>query len=386
MTASRLQVRLNRLSLALGLGLLIGIGVYWATGKSAGSALFRGDFPAFYAAAEIVWTGRGTELYNFDLQGNIENRHWPDFAGSFYIFAYPPFFALLLAPLAAFPPLVAKGLAMSLMLLAFLGALLLYRQSSPFLRHHFYFSLFYGLSFAPLLMAIVGVQNTALTLLIFAFYDWARGRDHPALAGLVASMLLFKPQFGGLLFVYLLARGRRSELYGWAIGALLLYLLGAGVLGFSWPLIWLEAATRFGDLNFTINDHNMISLAGLSYWAFEFFWGDGHVGLPYGYTLALGLLLLAFWSMKLDKEGFDLAPPLILLLSPQTLFYDVSIALYAWIKGLRAESLSDLKVLMVIWVYALGGMAIRDRVSFPLFSLLLLLILWLQLQQIRESR
>ena len=56
------QRRLERITLALGLGLMLGVLLYLLKGEPAGSALFRGDFPAFYAAAEIVWTGRGAEL------------------------------------------------------------------------------------------------------------------------------------------------------------------------------------------------------------------------------------------------------------------------------------------------------------------------------------
>jgi alpha-1,2-mannosyltransferase len=370
--------RLNRITLALGLGFLSGFILYLLAGNRPESAFFRGDFPAFYAAAEIIWTGRGAELYDFALQAALENQHWPDFAGGYYLFPYPPFFALLLAPLAALPPLLAKALASGVLFAAFLGALLLARGSSAFVRQHFAFSCCYLLTFAPLQIAIVGVQNTALSLLCLALVYWARHTGRPWVTGLGAALLLYKPQFGVLLFFFLLGRGRREELRGWALGALLLYLLGIPVLGPTWPLVWFQAATQFGDLNFTSNGHNMISLAGLIYWGGEIFLGSGARVLPWAYLLSAGLLLPAVGYVRRDEQRFVLVPSLVLLLSPQTLFYDVAIALFFLVQDLRPGHPRDFLMLAAIWLYGILALMLRDLVTFPLFSLLLLAILWLQ--------
>ena len=375
--------RLNRITMALGLGFLSGFILYLLAGNRPESAFFRGDFPAFYAAAEIIWTGRGAELYDFALQAALENQHWPDFAGGYYLFPYPPFFALLLAPLAALPPLLAKGIATAILFAAFLGALLLVRGSSAFVRQHFAFVCCYLLTFAPLQIAIVGVQNTALSLLCLALVDWARHAGRPWVTGLAATLLLYKPQFGVLFLCFLLGRGRRDELLGWALGALLLYLLGIPVLGPAWPLPWLQAATQFGALNFTSNGHNMISLAGLIYWGGEVTLGFGALGLPWAYLLSAGLLLLAVGYVRRDERRFVLVPSLVLLLSPQTLFYDVAIALLFLVQGLRPGHPRDFMMLGAIWLYGILALMLRDLVTFPLFSLLLLAILWLQVRSIR---
>ncbi len=374
--------RLNRITLGLGLGLLLGFGLYLLAGNRPESAFFRGDFPAFYAAAEIVWTGRGAELYDFALQQALENQHWPDFAGGYYIFPYPPFFALLLAPLAALPPLLAKALASGVLLVACLGALLLVRQSSAFVRQHFLFCLFYLLTFAPLQIAIVGVQNTALSLLCLALVFKARDAGRPLLMGLAAALLLYKPQFGVLIGCFLLGRGRWDELLGWGLGALLLYLLGILVLGPAWPLPWFQAATHFGDLNFTSNGHNMISLAGLLHWGGEVVLGSGARVLPWAYLLSAGLLLLGVAYVRRDERRWALVPALVLLLSPQTLFYDVAIALFFLLQDLRPGHPRDFLLLGAIWLYGLLALMLRDLVTFPLFSPLLLVISWIHVQRI----
>lgn len=316
MTYELTDVRLRHFTLALAGGPLIALLLYLAIGEREQSSLFRGDFPAFYAAAEIVWSGHGAQLYDYALQRETENRHWPDFSGHFYIYAYPPFFALLLAPLAALPPLVAKALFSGILLACLIGALRLMHQASPFIQHHFAFSLVYLLTLAPLGISIVGGQNTALSILILALVFWSARTGHPWLMGLFASLLLYKPQFGVLLFVYLIAHGQRETLIGWGIGASCLYLLGIPVLGPSWPWAWVTQAAAFGDLNFGINNFNMISLAGMSYWLADHLVGEGTVGLTWGYWLsALGLLLTWFY-MKGDALRLALIPYGILFFSP----------------------------------------------------------------------
>ena len=375
--------RLARITLGLGLGLMLGVLLYLLKGEPAGSALFRGDFPAFYSAAELVWTGRGAELYDFDLQRELENRHWPDFGGSYYIFAYPPFFALLLAPLAALTPLAAKVVASLILFAALLGALLLLRRTSPFVREHFALVLVLLVTFAPLQMALFGVQNTSLTILLFTLVYWATREGYHGLAGFSAALLLYKPQFGALMLLFLLGRGQKTALLGWGLGALALYLLGILVQGPGWPLIWLRAATSFGDLNFTINAGNMISLAGLMYWIGEAWQGAGARLLPWAYGLAACLLLLAVGYMRRDPRRFVLAPHLVLWLSPQTLFYDVAVSLVCLVQDFRAGHRRDLAMFGLLWLYGMVALLLRDRVTFPLFSPLLLILLAIHLQRVR---
>ena len=375
--------RLSRITLGLGLGLTLGVLLFLLKGEPAGSALFRGDFPAFYAAAELVWTGRGTELYDFDLQRELENRHWPDFGGSYYIFAYPPFFALLLSPLAALTPLAAKVVSSLILFAALLGALRLLRRISPFVREHFTLVLVLLITFAPLQMALFGVQNTSLSILLFSLVFWASRQGYPGLVGFSAALLLYKPQFGALLFLFLLGRGQKNELLGWGLGALGLYLLGALVQGPAWPIIWLRAATAFGDLNFTINAGNMISLAGLMYWIGEAWQGEGARLLPWAYGIAACLLPLAVVYVRRDPRQFVLAPHLVLWLSPQTLFYDVAISLVCLIQDFRAGSGRDLCLFGLLWLYGMVALLLRDGVSFPLFSPLLLTLFAVHMHRAR---
>ncbi len=378
------SARLRRYSLALALGLCLGWLLFLVAGQREGSAVLRGDFPAFYAAAELVWSGQGGALYDFERQRVLENRLWPDFAGDYYVFAYPPFFALLLAPLAALSPLAAKALTSLLLVAALLGALRLLRPISDFVRQQFAFTLVYLLTFAPLQISLVGVQNTALTLLLFALVHWAAQAGRPLVMGLAAALLLYKPQFGALLLVYLLAwgwgnplpgGGLRALVMGWGLGALALYLLGAVIQGWDWPLAWLTAAGQFGDANFVINDTNMISLAGLVYWMADRGLELGAAALPLAYLAAAVLLVLSAAYVRRDPARLVLVPPLVLLLSPQTLFYDVTLALQSLILILRPGQTRDFLLLSGIWLYGNAALLLRDTFDFPLFAPLLWVLL-----------
>jgi len=379
------DARIRRISVAIGVGVLLGAILYLAFGERNQSAFKRGDFPAFYAAAEIVWTGRGSELYEYNLQRDLENLYWPEFEGDFFIFAYPPFFALLISPLASLPPFTAKAVASALLLVFLLAAVFLARKATPFFDRHLAFSLLYLLTLVPLGASIIGVQNTALSILCFTLFYSAVPSQRPVLTGLSASLLLYKPQFGLLLFFYLVGRVRRQELIGWGIGAFLLYLLGVPVLGISWPWIWLQEAAQFGDINFTINNQNMISLAGVMYWGFTHWLDDGARGLPWAYAVSAILLLLSVHYIRARHERLVLVPYLVLFLAPQALFYDLGLAVFIFMQAMRPYRTKDFLLLGGLWLYSAVAMGLRDDIAFPLFTLPLLIMFWIHARRINES-
>ncbi|NEV63017.1 glycosyltransferase family 87 protein [Thiorhodococcus minor] len=372
------DISIRRLTWALGLGLVIGLSAFLAVGERTGSSWLRGDFPAFYAAAEIVWSGQGAALYDHALQREIENLHWPEFNGDFYAFAYPPFFALLISPLAALPPLTAKALSTALLFAAVVAAMLLMRPFAPFFRQQTSFALLYLLTLAPLEISLFGAQNTALSILFLALSEHGRRSGRHWMTGMGAALLLYKPQFGVPLFLYLLARGQRGELRAWGVTALALYLLGIPVLGAAWPFVWAEAATAFGGFNFAINDHNMITLAGLIYWLSEQLTGDGASGLAWAYVLSTLLLLTTAFLVRRDPRQLVLVPSLILLLSPQTLFYDLGIAVFFLMRQLRPNCSRDMALLAAIWLYCAVAFVLREPAAFPFFAPALIAILWAQ--------
>ena len=86
--------------LAVVIALCIGAAIQALIDTSRSSSINRGDFPAFYAAGQIVRLGRGSELYEPGLQAELENEAWPSLEGRYLHFAYPPYVAVLCSPLA----------------------------------------------------------------------------------------------------------------------------------------------------------------------------------------------------------------------------------------------------------------------------------------------
>ena len=91
----------------------------------------QGDFPAFYAPAVILERGQQASLYTIEAQQGAQNEFWPGLKGSFHFFAYPPFVAQALRPLAFLSPLQAKALFCCLLLAAALLCCRLLKTISP---------------------------------------------------------------------------------------------------------------------------------------------------------------------------------------------------------------------------------------------------------------
>jgi hypothetical protein len=179
-------------------------------------------------------------------------------------------------------------------------------------------------------------------------------------------------------------RWRKNELIGWSFGALVLYALGILVLGPLWPLIWLQEAKVFGDINFMINGFNMISLAGLSYWLSGLLVGDGSFLLPLGYIASLAGLLISHLYFRANEKRLLLIPYCVLLFSPQTLFYDLGIAVFFYIQALGASQEKSFHLLALLWLYCSAAILLRYDTSAPLFLLPLLMLLWGHFRRIKS--
>lgn len=112
----RLLVALN---LAIGLSYLILLVM-----AAREDYLWRADFSAYYTGAKIVWDGQADQLYDFNLQAEVQLRILGAnaFQGGLLPYITPPHFAFLLAPLASLPLSSAYWIWLSINLLAFVGS------------------------------------------------------------------------------------------------------------------------------------------------------------------------------------------------------------------------------------------------------------------------
>jgi hypothetical protein len=302
------------------------ISVVGASGADGVSGRLGGDFPAFFAAGEIVADGDWTELYDPDRQLAAQEELFGDTEGSFLYFAYPPHVAPLYRPLAALPYRAAYAVHTLVMLAALVVALALIRPMVDLVRNHFELTVTITILSYPMLRATTGGQNTALSLLALAAMWRLLSDDHDIAAGFVLALLLYKPQLA-LPFVGLLLVSRRWQaIGGFAAGAGAVWSFSASLMGTQWVTGWWAEVSAFASLDADINGHNAISWLG----AAEGIFGSGTAGaLLVGWPLAAATALAAAFVWSRNEVG--LAPKMAvgvfaaIMVSPHAMFYDAGL-------------------------------------------------------------
>lgn len=338
------SARKTRLAVAFFIGLslpllllLLGFG---ANLSSRTHSHLIGDFPAFYAAASIVKQGLGPELYSFELQKEVQSQI-PELAntgfseGKFLAFAYPPWFAFLLAPLAFLSFYQAKLLWGSLMF----GAILLSAKTlASIFKQGYLWTLAVFLGFAPLYSATIGGQNSALSLFLLIVTLYSPNR---LLAGIAFGMSFYKPQFAGVVCLSILLRWLLCFSKPESLAELRRvfpkkFFLGASTVSFAlvvgsvffvdgWSLLtWLEATREFAAEESRVNLSLAVSLYGFLKVL------NLNLGGVVGLIVAALFMLFSFaTSERLKKNSLFLHA---ILFSPHTVYYDVSLILPALLK------------------------------------------------------
>lgn len=321
------------------------------------SSLLRGDFPAFYAAARLVREGRFAELYSPAAQQAIENEAWPSLHGSFLYFAYPPFFAIALAPLGVLPPLAAKFVFTALLTSVAFLALFFVPQvkeranEEPLLLCA---SLFL---FPPIFSAIWAGQNTLLSLAIYGFVlmfiDRSTTRDDFR-AGMLLGLWCFKPNFAAIFIMSLLFARRYVVLCGVALSLVLLWTATTLAFGIGWHHAWFTALRYFAPEDMAVNGHQMISLLGFTGGISTLFGISLKPVALFAMTILLTGVILYPFIVSTKRSGVMHAllvcAPAALLISPHTLYYDLGLIVIPMAILLR--DLRDREIALLILLYA----------------------------------
>jgi hypothetical protein len=157
------------------------------------------DFSNVYAAGTLTWQGRSAEAYAPALQHAAEKAIFDGREVPFYGWHYPPFFFAIAVLVAAVP--YAWGLAIWLAA-SFAAYLAVIRAILP--RQE---TLLVAAAFPVVFVNVGHGQNGFLTAaLLGGALHWLDRR--PWLAGVLIGLLAYKPQFGVLIPIALLAGGR----------------------------------------------------------------------------------------------------------------------------------------------------------------------------------
>jgi hypothetical protein len=330
------------------------------------------DFSNVYAAGALTWQDRPAEAYEPALQHAAERAVFAGRDVPFYGWHYPPFFFAVAVLVATVP--YAWGLSIWLVtsLAAYLGVI---RAILP--RPE---TLLTAAAFPAVVVNIGHGQNGFLTAaLLGGALHWLNRK--PWLAGILIGCLAYKPQFGVLIPIALLAGGRWSTIGAAmatvaALVAISFVTLGAGVwhafadsMTFTQTVVLEQGGTGWEKIQSVFSAVRM--------------WGAS-VHFAYSVQLALGLMLAASlaWLWQSDA-AFELKASALasgsLLATPYVLDYDlvvlaVAIAFFARHGMDRGFRSFEISVLAAAWIVPLLARGIAGVTGIPLGLLVLLAI------------
>ena len=277
------------------------------------------DFVSFYAAGSLADAGNAQAAYDpvRHLAAEVAAtepgiRH--------VIFVYPPVFIMLCALLARLPYLTAFALFEGLTLIPCLWVLRRIARERGWVA-------FIPLLAFPAVAIDIGVgQNALLTAALFGGATLLIDK-RPVAAGLLFGALCYKPHFGLLVPLALVAAGQWRAVAGAALSVLTLVALSAATLGWqSWEA-FIVAITgshttyESGQIDFAafVSSFGAVRLIG------------GSPGLAYfvqgAVSLAAAALVVVVWrrNLSLPVRAATLASATLVAL-PLILFYDFMMA------------------------------------------------------------
>ncbi len=161
------------------------------------------DFSNVYAAGELTWQGKPADAYNPALQHAAEKATFGGRDVPFFGWHYPPFFFAIAFLVAALPYAWGLALWLGASLAAYLAAI---RAILP--RPE---TLLIASAFPAVFVNIGHGQNGFLTAALLGGALQSLDRK-PWLAGMLIGLLAYKPQFGVLIPIALLASQRWSTI------------------------------------------------------------------------------------------------------------------------------------------------------------------------------
>ena len=285
------------------------------------------DFLNVYAAGRMVGEGRPAAVYDWPAHGAVESAVLPH--EGYYGWHYPPMFLALAAPLARLTYTGALGLylAVTFALYIVAAAVAVGDRLPPALRRE---ALLLAAVMPAALVNLGHGQNGFLTAALLTA-SLALLDRRPVLAGVLIGLLAYKPQFGLLIPIALLADRQWRTIAAAAITVLL--TAGASLLAFGVDA-WVAFA---GSLKLT---RTIILEEGATGWEkiVSLFSAARAFGAPltlayavqFAGTAAAAVVVALVWAGKANtqRKGAVLALALPLA-TPYVLDYDLTILLPA---------------------------------------------------------
>ena len=319
------------------------------------------DFFSFYAAAEIFVKQGPAHVYDILTQKQFEiavSHRPPD---TFIVLPYfhPPFYTLLIAPLAflsyrdAYYAMTAFNvlLAVALVVILVRGSLRIHGRAVIVAA-----SLIAG--FLPLFVTILQGQSDLVVLvpLAGAYTAWSRGRA--GWAGILSALAFSKPQLLLLIPVLFIARRSWRAMGGFAATIFLLAVISVATFGFGPVLDYANAVGGWG-IGGSLPTHGQAVYTDTAVYSLrhvlEILPGGGKVAAFVILVALLALVAIALsWRPDVPRLDFALAVAASLVLSPHQNVHDLA--------------------LLVIPGFALADLALAGNLRWPGMAALVLAV------------
>jgi hypothetical protein len=328
------------------------------------------DFSNVYAAGQLTWQGRPADAYQPALQHAAEKAVFGGREVPFFGWHYPPFFFAVAVLVAAFPYAWGLAIWVAASLAAYLAVI---RAILPHPQ-----TLLVATAFPAVFVNIGHGQNGFLTAALLGGALHLLDR-RPLISGVLIGLLAYKPQFGVLIPIALLADGRWRSIGAAATTIAALVAISFATLGSG---VW----HAFADsMNFT---QVVVLEQGGTGWekiqsAFSAarMWGTSvHFAYAVQGALLMTLAATLAWLWHSDA-AFELKAAALatasLLATPYVLDYDlvvlaVAIAFFArhgFDRGFREFEIS---ALAAAWIVPLLSRALAGVTGIPLGLMALL--------------
>jgi hypothetical protein len=377
--------RLHRYLLAMLAGAVLGFIILVATSKGLNTirgGRMGGDLPEFYGAGRMVRSGHASDLYDWRAQQAGQRDLWPETERGWMPFVYPPFVALAYVPLTWLPFKAAYVVHVLAMGLCVVAAIALLRQSLPPLRMEWLPAVAATVTFYPIFRAVLGGQNTPLSLLCAAGAAAALARERDAVAGLWVGAWLFKPQLALPVAAVLVFRSARRLrfLLGIAVVAGVYYAAGVLVGGWTWPIWWLrEGVAPYAPASLAVDRGNGISFAELA----------SELGVvPLNWIAAAVTGAFAVWTAwrgcRHPAAVVAIAAGTAVLVGPHAIYYDGGVAALGLIAAAALRP-TTAPAVAGLWALALAQ-PFRASLPLPPMTVVVVLSMWLAVRTPTDGR
>ena len=356
--------------LALTVGFFIAI--FIGQGASTLTGRLGGDYPAFYGAGRIIAQGDGNNLYDSEKQAEIQKDLYPGKHNVFMPFPYPPFVAVAYYPFALMPYRLSYAVHTIVMAAALFLTIFLVCPIHEQIRQNYLFVACIALSFYPMFRAILGGQNTAITLFLFVLSWRAVLAKKELLAGMILGLLLFKPQFGLPLIGLYVISGHWLVGVGSLLTAMILYGIGALISGPMWITDWYQYTIWLSQADAGINYDKAVSWLGF----FQAILGwKNHLAIFAGWVMSAATAIVVAIVWMIGRRRADLtaqlamAAPALVLIPPHVNYYDISIALFTCLAIVGKISKGSWLPLGFVWIMGFSQLLSSMLGFSPLFLL-----------------